>query len=33
MSPKLQELVQNILAGTQAGTFHWTDTPKGGCIA
>jgi hypothetical protein len=30
MSPKLQELVENILAGTQAGTFQWTDTAEKG---
>jgi len=30
MNPKLQELVQNLLAGTQAGALKWTDTPEKG---
>ena len=30
MNPKLQELVNNLLAGTQAGALKWTDTPEKG---
>ena len=30
MNPKLLELVQNLLAGTKAGTFQWTETPEPG---
>ncbi len=30
MSQKLQELVENLLAGTQTGILKWTDTPEKG---
>jgi hypothetical protein len=30
MIPKLQELVQNLLAGTQSGALKWTETPEKG---
>jgi hypothetical protein len=30
MNPKLQEFVQNLLAGTKAGAFKWTTTPETG---
>jgi hypothetical protein len=30
MIRKLQELVESLLAGTQAGALHWTDTPEPG---
>jgi hypothetical protein len=30
MNPKLQELIQNLLTGTRAGAFQWTDTPERG---
>lgn len=30
MNPKLQELVQDLLAGTQTGALTWTDTPEQG---
>jgi hypothetical protein len=30
MNPKLQEFVQNLLAGTQAGALKWTETPEKG---
>lgn len=30
MNPKLQELVQNLLEGTQAGALKWTNTPEPG---
>ena len=30
MNPKLQELVENLLKGTQAGVLKWTDTAEQG---
>jgi hypothetical protein len=30
MNPKLQELVESLLAGTQAGALKWTATPETG---
>ena len=30
MNPKLQELVENLLEGTQAGVLKWTDTAEPG---
>ena len=30
MNPKLQELLQDLLAGTRAGAFKWTETPERG---
>jgi hypothetical protein len=30
MNPKLQELVENLLAGTQAGALQWTTTAEPG---
>ena len=30
MNRKLQELVQNLLAGTRANAFQWTETPEPG---
>lgn len=30
MNQKLQEFVDNLLAGTQAGALKWTDTPEPG---
>jgi hypothetical protein len=30
MNPKLQEFVQNLVAGTQAGALEWTETAEQG---
>jgi hypothetical protein len=30
MNPKLQELVHDLLAGTQTGALEWTETPEDG---